>query len=52
MALLQVLADIDDHWDKEHPEDGIPEDLGTAADEYLVKLIARVRAAPPSESKS
>jgi hypothetical protein len=49
-VLLQMLADIDEHWDKEHEEDGLPEDLGIPPDDYLVKLIERVRASPPAES--
>ena len=48
-ALLQILADIDEHWDKEHEEDGLPEDLGIPADEYLVDLIKRIRTSPPPE---
>ena len=51
-ALLQMLADIDEHWDKEHEEDGLPEDLGTSPDEYLTKLIERIRTSPPPESTS
>ena len=47
-ALVQALADIDEHWDKEHPEDGLPEDLGIAPEEYLTKLVERVRRAPRS----
>lgn len=47
-ALLQVLVDLDEHWDKEHPEDGLPEDLGIEPEEYLTKLIERVRGAPRS----
>ena len=46
-ALLQALADIDEHWDKEHPEDGLPEDLGISPDDYLTKLIERVGRVPP-----
>lgn len=42
-ALLQALADIDEHWDKEHPEDGLPEDLGIPPEEYLTNLIRRAR---------
>ena len=49
-ALLQVLADIDEHWDKEHEEDGLPEDLGISPEDYLAKLIDRIRTAPPTES--
>ena len=49
-ALLQVLIDLDDHWAKEHEEDGLPEDLGIPPDEYLTGLIERIRAAPPAES--
>ena len=48
-ALLQILADIDEHWDKEHEEDGLPEDLGIPADEYLIDLIKRIRTSPPPE---
>jgi hypothetical protein len=48
-ALLQVLADIDEHWAKEHPEDGSPEDLGIPPDEYLRQVITRTRAKPPTE---
>jgi len=51
-ALLQVLADLDEHWDKEHEEDGLPEELGIPPDEYLAKLIERIRASPPPESSS
>jgi len=51
-ALLQMLADIDEHWDKEHEEDGLPEDLGIPPDEYLAKLIQRIRASPPPESST
>jgi hypothetical protein len=51
-ALLQALADIDEHWDKEHGEDGVPEDMGIPPDEYLVKLIERIRTSPPPESSS
>ena len=51
-ALLQVLADLDEHWDKEHEEDGLPEDLGIPPDEYLAKLIDRIRTSPPPESSS
>jgi hypothetical protein len=50
-ALLQVLIDIDDHWDKEHPEDGLPEDLGIAPDGYLIELMKRIRSEPPSETR-
>jgi hypothetical protein len=49
-SLLQALIDVDEHWAKEHEEDGLPEDLGIPPDEYLTKLIARIRAAPPPES--
>lgn len=49
-ALLQVLADIDEHWDKEHAEDGLPEDLGIPPDEYIVELIKRIRTSPPPEA--
>jgi len=49
-ALLQVLADIDEHWDKEHPEDGRPEDLGIPPDDYLRTIVSRIRAAPPPET--
>ena len=48
-ALLQALADIDEHWDNEHEEDGLPEDLGIPPDDYLVKLIERIRTSPPPE---
>jgi hypothetical protein len=48
-ALLQMLADMDEHWDKEHEEDGLPEDLGIPPDEYLAKLIERIRTSPPPE---
>ena len=51
-ALLQVLADIDEHWDNEHEEDGLPEDLGIPPDDYLVKLVERIRASPPPESSN
>jgi hypothetical protein len=33
---------------KEHPEDGLPEDLGIAPEEYLTTLIERVRRTPPT----
>ena len=46
-ALLQAMADIDEHWAKEHSGDGLPEDLGIPPDEYLTSLVARTRAAPP-----
>lgn len=46
-ALLQVMADLDEHWQKEHPDDGLPEDLGIPPDEYLTSLVARIREAPP-----
>ncbi|HYN69145.1 MAG TPA: hypothetical protein VEX41_02925, partial [Candidatus Eisenbacteria bacterium] len=46
-AVLQVLADIDEHWDKEHEEDGRPEDLGIPPEEYLTGLIRRIRENPP-----
>ena len=49
-ALLQMLADLDEHWDKEHEEDGLPEDLGIPTDEYLAKLLERIRTSPPLES--
>jgi hypothetical protein len=49
-ALLQMLADLDEHWDKEHEEDGLPEDLGIPPDEYLAKLVERIRTSPPPES--
>lgn len=49
-TLLQALADIDEHWDKEHPEDGLPEDLGITPDDYLTSLIERVRRVPPPEA--
>ena len=48
-ALLQMLVDLDDHWDKEHEEDGLPEELGIPPDEYLVKLLERIRTSPPPE---
>ena len=51
-ALLQMLADLDEHWDKEHEEDGLPEDSGIPPDEYLAKLIERIRTSPPPESSS
>jgi hypothetical protein len=51
-ALLQALADIDEHWDKEHPEDGLPEDLGIRPDEYLTTLVERIRSSPPPEAAS
>jgi len=50
-ALLQVLIDLDDHWDKEHPEDGLPEDLGIPPDEYLTELVQRIRQPPPTRAK-
>jgi hypothetical protein len=50
-ALLQALIDIGEHWRKEHPEDGLPEDLGIPPDEYLTKLVARVRQEPPDEAR-
>jgi hypothetical protein len=50
-ALLQLLIDLDEHWEKEHPEDGLPEDLGIPPDEYLATLIERIREAPPSETR-
>jgi hypothetical protein len=49
-ALLQALADINEHWQKEHPEDGLPEDLGIPPDEYLTNLLDRVRRLPPAEA--
>ena len=49
-ALLQALVDVGEHWRKEHPEDGLPEDLGIPPDEYLTMLVARVRVDPPSEA--
>ena len=49
-ALLQVLADIDEHWAKEHPEDGSPEDLGIPPDEYLRQVITRTKAKAPTEA--
>jgi len=49
-TLLQALADIDEHWEKEHPEDGVPEDLGIPPDEYLRTLVGRIRATPPPET--
>lgn len=51
-ALLQMLADIDEHWDKEHEEDGLPEDLAIPPDEYPSNLIKRIRTSPPPESSS
>jgi hypothetical protein len=48
-ALLQALVDINEHWRMEHPEDGLPEDLGILPDEYLTKLVTRVRREPPGE---
>ncbi len=48
-ALLQMLVDTDEHWDKEHEEDGLPEDLGIPPDDYLVELIKRIRTSPPPE---
>jgi len=48
-ALLQLLIDTDEHWDREHEEDGLPEDLGIPPDDYLVELIKRIRASPPPE---
>jgi hypothetical protein len=50
-ALLQTLADLAEHWEKEHPEDGLPEDLGIPPDEYLRTLIGRDRQAPPPETQ-
>ena len=49
-ALLQALIDVGEHWHKEHPEDGLPEDLGIPPDEYLTKLVTRVRVDPPGEA--
>jgi hypothetical protein len=49
-ALLQALADIDEHWDKEHEEDGIPEDLDIPVDEYLMHLVQRSRQLRPAET--
>lgn len=51
-ALLQVLADIDEHWDKEHEEDGLPEDSDIPPDEYLTNLIKRIRRSPPLETSN
>jgi hypothetical protein len=51
-ALLQCQADLWEHWEKEHPEDGLPEDQGISPDEYLVTLVARIRTAPPPETRS
>ena len=51
-ALLQLLADTDEPWDKEHEEDGLPEDLGIPPDEYLIKLLERVRTSPPADLSS
>ena len=51
-ALLQMLADLDEHWDKEHEQDGLPEELGIPPDEYLAKLIERIRMSPPPESSA
>lgn len=51
-ALLQTLADLDEHWAKEHPEDGLPEDLGIPPDEYLRVLVSRIRQAPPGETEA
>jgi len=51
-ALFQLLADIEEHWDTEHEEDGLPEDLGIPPDDYLAKLIERIRSSPPPESSS
>jgi hypothetical protein len=50
-ALLQAMLDIGEHWAKEHPEDGLPEDLGIPPDEYLTTLLRRVREDPPEESR-
>jgi len=50
-VLLQALVDIAEHWRKEHPEDGLPEDLGIPPDEYLTHLVARVRREPPDETR-
>lgn len=49
-ALLQMLADLAEHWSKEHAEDGLPEDLGIPPDEYITTLIERVRTHPPAEA--
>ena len=51
-AILQMLADLDEHWDKEHDADGLPEDIGIPPDDYVVKLIERIRMSPPPESSS
>ena len=47
-----MLADTDEHWDREHEEDGLPEDQGISPDEYLAKLIERIRTSPPPESST
>lgn len=50
-ALLQALVDIAEHWRNEHREDGQPEDLGIPPDEYLTRLVMRVRQEPPDEAR-
>lgn len=50
-ALLQVLADIDEHWAKEHEDDGLPEDLGIPPEEYLTEVLRRIRNTPPAEAR-
>jgi len=51
-ALLQSQIDMWDHWEKEHPEDGLPEDLGIPPDEYVSTLVKRIRDQPPRETRS
>ena len=51
-ALLQALADVEEHWEKEHSDEPALEDLGIEPDEYLTKLVERIRLSPPIDPKA
>lgn len=40
-ALLQVLIDLEVHWDAEHGDEPPQAELGIPPDEYLRKLLDR-----------
>jgi hypothetical protein len=51
-ALLQGEIDMWEHWQAEHPDDGLPEDQDIAPDEYLTVLVDRIRKNPPKETQT
>ena len=52
IALLQALADVEEHCEKEHSDEPSLDDLGIEPDEYLTKLVERIRASPPIDPEA